>query len=510
MTEPAKYTPRAQRPAVKTKSPVVRREKPARNPWLDFLDRYAGNPVLFVREVLGVGPDVFDAAGKQTSGIFPNQLELLEAYGSGARRITKRTGHGVGKTTADAWIIVHHAVCRFPQKTVCTAPTSKQLFDALYAETVTWFKKLPANVQALFEIKSESIELIRARTESFVSFRTSSAEKPEALAGVHSSWVLFIVDEASGVPEAIFEAGAGSMSGHNATTILTGNPVRTSGLFFDSHNKPEVMTQWVRLHATCEGHPNISPDFLAQMKAQYGEGSNAYRVRVLGEFPTSEANTVIPYELAHLALTRDVHPLPVQSVWGLDVGITNDPSCLAKRQGNVLEEKTEEFKADGDPMKVVGWVMGHWNRTLPHRRPSDINVDSIGLGAGVAYRLMELGLPARPVNVSESPAMTEQFPRLRDELWWRGREWFQKRDCSVAGDEALVAELVRPTYEPTTANKIQVESKKKTKERTKTRSPNRADAFLLTLASEAITAAGTEINPRSWSRPLERTIGGLC
>jgi phage terminase large subunit len=58
------------------------------------------------------------------------------------------------------------------------------------------------------------------------------------MAGVHSENVLLMPDEASGIPEPVFEAGAGSMSGHNATTVLAGNPVRTSGLFFDTHNKP--------------------------------------------------------------------------------------------------------------------------------------------------------------------------------------------------------------------------------------------------------------------------------
>lgn len=462
----------------------------------EFVDRYRDDPVLFVREVLGADP-------------YPDQLELLEAYARRDRRITKRSGHGPGKTTSLAWIITHHAACRWRQKTVCTAPTSAQLFDALYSETVKWFNMLPKAVRDLFEIKSESIELIASPDESFVSFRTASAEKPEAIAGVHEDWVLLIIDEASGVAEAIFESGAGSMSGHNACTIMTGNPVRTSGLFFDSHNKPELADYWTRLHVSSENHPNVSPDFVEQMKATYGEDSDAYRVRVLGEFPKGEANTVIPYELAYLALHRDVKPLPVHSIWGLDVGLENDPSCLAKRKGNVLEEPTEEFRADGDPMKVVGWIKGKWDSTLPSQRPSEINVDAIGIGVGVAYRLMELDIPARAINVSESPAMKSQYMRLRDELWWKGREWFQKRDGNICGDVKLLAELVRPTYKPTDNNKIKVESKRDTKARTRTKSPNRADSFLLTFASEAITASGTEAQPLSWKKPLRREIKGI-
>lgn len=481
--------------------------------------RYRGDPVLFVREVLGVGDDIFavvvdgEFAGQkiQVQGIFPNQLELLEAYGRRDRRIAKKSGHGTGKSTSLAWAIVHHNVCYFPQKTAVTAPTKQQLFDALYAETVSWFGKLPPTIRDLFEIKSESIHLRAAPTESFTTFKTASPEKPEALAGVHSDFVLLIGDEASGIPESNFEAASGSMSGKEAITILAGNPVRTSGMFFDVFNKPEMAADWTRISVSCVGHPNVSADFLRQMKNQYGEDSNAYRVRVLGEFPLAESNTIIPYELAATALNRDVKPAPVRPIWGVDVGIDHDPAAIAKRKGNVLTEPTEEYRPDGDPMKVVAWVKGHWDRTLPSDRPSDINVDSIGIGVGVAYRLMELGLPARAVNVSELPSMRDQFPRLRDEGWWKGREWLQKRDCNLCGDQELVAELVRPLYDTTVSGKIQVESKKATKKRTKKPSPNRADAFLLTFASEAVTASGASGTTKTaaWNQPLERHIGGI-
>lgn len=491
----------------------------------EFIDRYADQAELFIREVLGVGEDVYtviadgEYAGKrmQVQGIFPDQVELIRAYERRDRRISKRSGHGVGKTTSLAWLLVHHAVCRFPQKAVCTAPTSGQLFDALYPETVTWFKRLPDRLVNLFEIKSESIELRAAPEESFISFATSSAERPEALAGKHSAWVLLLVDEASGVPEAVFEAAVGSMSGHNACTILAGNPVRTSGLFFDTHNKPEVMEMWTRLHVSCVGHPNVSPDFMRQVEATYGLDSNAYRVRVLGEFPKGEANTVIPYSLIQSAYERDVKPLMVRPIWGLDVGLEQDPSCLAQRQGNVLLRETEEQRFDDDLMLVVSWVKGQWDNTLPSMRPSEINIDAIGMGAGVAHRLLELGLPARSINVSEV-AGRDGFPRLRDYLWWKGREWLDKKDSALGGigadgkrwkDEKLGAELSRPTYTPLPSGKIQVEAKRATKKRTKTKSPNRADAFLLTLASEAITSNGEPAKPLSQQEPLRRPIKGI-
>lgn len=487
------------------------------NSWLEFLEAYENDVVSFVRNVFGVEP-------------YPDQLEILEAYNRRDRRIAKRSGHGPGKTTSLSWIIIHHAIFRFPQKTVCTAPTSDQLFSALYAETTKWYYKLPEVLQ-VFVLKADKFEHKSKPKQSFVEFRTSSAEKPEALAGVHEDWVLLIGDEASAIPEAVFESASGSMSGANAITILTGNPTRRAGTFFDVFHRPEMMEMWTRLHVSSENHPNVDPDFPAQIKAQYGELSNAYRVRVLGEFPVVDDDTVIPWTLLESALKRDVEPSGrVRPIWGLDVARKGrDASALAKRQGNWLMEPIQ-IKRGKDTMETSGWVKAEWDKTLPSMRPSEINIDIIGIGAGVVDRLRELGLPARGINVSESASSAPRFAKLRSELWWKGREWFEKKDARLHGtgwrwnkgtqvweidehlewrDEFLAAELALPTFDYDSSGKIVVEQKKVTMKRTHQPSPNRADGFLLTLASDAITLSGTDPSPVSWKEPIRREIKGI-
>jgi len=225
----------------------------------DWVARYADDPVLFVREVYGADPD-------------PWQHEVLAAYAKaiqlGApavdRRISIRSGHGPGKTAVLAWICTHHATFRFPQKTVATAPTEIQLFDALFSEVKKWLSHMPPDIQKLFDVKSDRIDLRAAPSESFFTVRTSRAEKPEALAGVHSEWVLLVADEASGIPEAIYEAASGSMSGHQAITILAGNPVRSTGLFYDTHHKLKKF--WTTFHVSCMDSPRVAKDFVAEMQ----------------------------------------------------------------------------------------------------------------------------------------------------------------------------------------------------------------------------------------------------
>jgi hypothetical protein len=105
------------------------------------------------------------------------------------------------------------------------------------------------------------------------------------------------------------------------------------------------------------------------------------------------------------------------------------------------------------------------------------------------------------VNVSESPAINSgerQFERLRDEIWWKGREWLEALDCQMMDDEDLIGELTTPKYSIQSNGRIKVEGKRELKARG-VKSPNLADAWLLTFASDG---AGTK-RPASWDKPLE-------
>jgi hypothetical protein len=297
------------------------------------------------------------------------------------------------------------------------------------------------------------------------------------------------------------------MSGHNTITILTGNPVRTSGFFFDAFHKDRA--NWATQHVSCVGHPNVSPRYIETQKSRYGENSNAYRIRVLGEFPTGDDDTVIPFEFIESALHRDVKPTRVRPIWGLDVGrFGNDPSALAKRRGNTLMQPVEEKKGL-DLMQLTGWVKAQWDATPVEDRPTEILVDVIGLGAGVCDRLVELGLPARGINVSEAPSIfSERYINQRAELWFMGREWLGAKDCNLAGDEGLAGELVGPRFSHQSNGKIKVESKEDMKKRG-VPSPNKADAFLLTLAGNAVSAISGSKGSQSWNQPLKRVIKGV-
>jgi hypothetical protein len=454
----------------------------------DFIRLYRNDPVKFVRVVLQENPLKW-------------QEELLRKIAAGKRRISVRAGHGVGKSTVCSWAIVWVMCTRFPQKCVMTAPTAGQLFDALFSELKAQVNKLPPVLRDSFDVLSDRISLKAAPESSFASARTSSSERPEALAGIHSENVLLIVDEASAVPEPVFEAAAGSMSGHSACTILIGNPTRNSGLFYRTHH--ELSSDWDTMHVSCLDIPLVSKDFVEQIKATYGEGSNAFRIRVLGEFAVADNDTLIAAELVDTAMGRDV-PVDVSDgmVYGLDVArFGTDRSALCKRKGNVVME----VKSWGglDLMQLVGAVVNEARTD----NPVEICVDTIGLGSGVADRLREMGYNVRDVNVAESSAMNPNANKLRDELWLAVKDWLATRTVRIPNDQTLRHELVAPRYNFSSSGKIVVESKDAMKKRGM-RSPDLADAVCLTFAGNAALVGGRG-TPWVKGKPLKRKISGI-
>ena len=462
------------------------------NPLEEFARTYYNDPVGFVRDMLGVEP-------------LPYQAEFLEALASGERRISVRSGHGTGKSTASSWAMLWFLLLRFPNKVVVTAPTSGQLFDALFAELKRWVNELPPALKAMLTVKSDRIELVAAPSEAFISARTSRAETPEALAGVHSDNVMLVVDEASGVPEQVFEAAAGSMSGHSAVTIMLSNPTRSSGTFFESQTRLSE-TWWTR-RWSCVESPLVSDEFVDEMRLRYGEESNAYRIRVLGEFPLADDDTIIPFHLVEAATNRDIQldeGAPI--VWGLDVArFGSDKSALAKRQGNVITEVTSWQGLD--LMATVGRVKAQYDGLPSNLRPREIMVDVIGMGSGVVDRLRELGLPVRGVNVAESPSMAGTYINLRAELWFKMRGWLEQRNAKIPKDERLIGELTSIRYTFVSSGKMKAEGKDDMKRRGLP-SPDIADAVCLTFASDAATAMGGKMSV--WGKPLRRALKGIA
>ena len=436
----------------------------------ELLLAIAKDPVLFVKGILGATPEAW-------------QEKALYAVRDNDR-VAIRSGHGIGKTAFLSWLILWWVLTRSPSRIACTANTASQLSDILWAEVAKWHRRMPEGLKELIEVTSAKVEL--TGQDSFAVARTARRETPEALQGFHSPNMLFLVDEASGVDDIIFEVGEGAMSTEGAKTVMTGNPTRTSGYFYEAFNK--MKDSFFTMKVASQDSSQVGSKFIEDMKTKYGEDSNIFRVRVLGEWPEADDDVVIPLHLLQAAAERDQVPAETTPVvWGLDVArFGTDKSALCKRKGNVVTEPIKSWR-NKDLMEMCGIILNEYETTTWSDRPVEILVDSIGLGAGVVDRLTELDLPVRGINVAESASMGERYGRLRDELWFLGKEWFEARDCTIPNQEELIDDLSKPRFSFLSNGKLKVEGKDEMKRRG-LNSPDLADAFCLTFASRASIA----------------------
>jgi phage terminase large subunit len=436
------------------------------DPWQQAWLNSRNNPLLFVTDVLNAKP-------------YPWQVDALNAAAT-RQRLSIRAGHGVGKTRLLAWLALWWMYTRKPNKILVTANSQDQLRDVTWPEIKLAAADLPKALYEQYEWGMERIALKAAPEQCFASARTATKDRPENLQGFHSKHTLILVEEASGIPDELFPVMLGALSTDDARLVMAANPTRLSGYFYDSHHV--LRERFATFRVNSEDVPHAR-GHIEDIVLRFGKDSNAYRVRVQGEFPTQEDETVIPLILCEAAKARKVEPkADYRVVWGVDVArFGNDRSALAKRRGNVQTEPVKFYRGM-DTMQLAGRIMDEYNKCWPlEDRPSEILVDVIGIGAGVVDRCAELGLPVRGINVGEAAAISDRYMRLRDELWFRARQWLEEKDCKLADDDALIGELVQPLYTFSSSGKIVVESKDDMKKRA-IHSPDLADAWCLTFA----------------------------
>lgn len=419
----------------------------------ELIPSWREKPYRMVKDVWGIDPENY-------------QVRTLEALAKD-HHVSVRSGHGIGKTATEAWAIWWALVCYFPVKCPCTAPNGNTLYDILWAELTKWHRAMPPWLRSSYGITATHAQLKRYEKESFATARTARKEAPEALQGFHvapetGGIVLFTVEEASGVPGEVFEVAEGAMSSENAYSLMCGNPTRRTGYFAESHKAKRGF--FTAIHVSCLDSPRVDRNWIRRMREKWGTDSNVYRVRVLGEFPESDDDALIPFGWIDGAINRDVQPYG-DRVWGLDVARSgNNRNVLIKRCANVILEPHKAWR-ERDTTRTVGRVVQEWDLTPEEERPMVIYVDSIGVGGPVADQLRDKGLPARDVNVAEMPSLKSQFNNRRSELCFDVRDWFETMAVSIPDDSEIIGECsIMPMLPPTANGKNIIPPKDKIKD----------------------------------------------
>lgn len=436
---------------------------------------YADNPVGFAREVLGIDP-------------WSRQIEVLDAVAQ-HNRVAVRSGQKVGKSTTMSALALWWVATRHRARVVFTAPSSRQVRQILWHELRRLHRG--ARIQLggeLFEMPERGLQFPDGR--EVVGFSTN---EPERMAGISGPELMFLVDEASGVDEVIFEAVKGNLVG-GGRLVLTGNPTRTSGTFFEAFGAKGAL--WHQLHISSLESPNVTGEAaipglaraedIAEMGADFGEESAAYSVRVLGNFPLQGDDVVITLALVDAAreswdaIMRD-GGRTFQTLGALECGVDvarfgDDESVIVCRRGNVALPPITMRGAD--VMAVAQRVRQVVAEHSTANERAIVRVDTVGVGGGVADALRQDGsLTVVDVNASAAPTNATKFQRTREELWFTLRDWL-KAGGALPPDRKLEGELVAPRFSYSPSGKLIVEPKDETKKRLR-RSPDRADALAL-------------------------------
>ena len=424
--------------------------------------------VGFVRHIIGAEPT-------------NQQIEALQALDRHDFVVIK-SGVGTGKSTLMAWIILHYMCCRPAPKIICTSPSKDQLKGVLWVELLKWHNRMNIVLREQFVWQKESYKH-KQHEEWFAMARTATKDNPESMQGIHADYVLRVIDEGSGVPEEVYEVLEGATGLKETKELICGNPTRLEGYFYDCFNKAKehhYTISWSSLDS-----PLRPERVIERIRRKYGEDSNMWRVRVLGEFPLREGDSYIPYDWVMEALTREI---PSQKdkpkIFGCDIArFGEDSTVICIRQGD--EFLPYHVLRNKSTMEIASYIA----RLANEHKPVQIFIDVIGIGAGVYDRLEELGFPVVGINVAESPAYNpDKYKRLRDELWGEARDWFEMRRGRIWDNEDndLVGELTSVKYKILSNGKIQIETKDEMKKRG-LQSPNIADAFVLTFAQPIST-----------------------
>lgn len=128
------------------------------------------------------------------------------------------------------WFLFSFKECKVP----CTAPTQTQMYDVLWAELQKWILKMPEAAKVFYEYTSDYVRMSERPDTWFARARTGRKENPEALAGLHAEFMMLVVDEASGVPDAIFNSSKSALTGADTLFLMISNYTRLEGYFHES------------------------------------------------------------------------------------------------------------------------------------------------------------------------------------------------------------------------------------------------------------------------------------
>ena len=426
-----------------------------------FLRRYENDPVLFAREILLLEPD-------------DNQIRILNAVASNDYDFTAvASGRGIGKTITISMASIWFLATQPGAKIIATSNTDQQSKRTLFPPMVSMLKG--SLIESWFEYSTEMIHFKGDRDTAFITRLVWSEHNVEAVSGFHAKNMLYVCDEASKYPNIILENFYASCTESNNKMLLTTNPTRASGFFYDTRERDN----WQFLEIDSRSSRFTDKAKIQELIDQYGEDSDKARVQVKGQFPKESTMTIISPDILSRAMTLgkpNIKDNWVVSI-GLDVGGGGDPSCWVVRKGLFLLDKVKFLTKDED--KILSTT-----QSLVAKYNADYVIfDKTGLGHFLQPRLKSVvsdRVKVLGVNFGES-SMEADCVKMRDWIYRRLSDWFVLGGV-IGNDNDLKRQLQATEYTFDDKGRIKLIPKKIIKRELNEESPDDADALALSCA----------------------------
>lgn len=397
-----------------------------------------------------------------------------------AVRIAVSSGHGIGKSALVAWLILWALSTKPNTKGIITANTENQLKSKTWAELAKWHRL--SLIESMFEITKTAIFSTDERYEKTwrIDAVAWSENRPEAFAGLHNQGgrVLIIFDEASAIPDIIWEVAEGALTDKNTQILFIcfGNPTRSDGRFFECFGR--FRHRWITKKVDSRTVPITDKNQLNKWIEDYGIDSDFVKVRILGEFPLSNSNGLISRADIENASNRHLDfnvYKDAPRVIGVDVArFGDDKTVIARRQG--LKVFDLKKYSSLDTVEVSDAVI----REINEFNPDAVFIDTGGVGAGVYDRLKWMKYNVTGVDFAGKPDRKDKYMNKRAEMWCLMADWIKNGD--IPDDMELKDDLSGPNYYFRGDNaQILLEKKQEMKKRGLA-SPDCADALALTFA----------------------------
>lgn len=355
----------------------------------------------------------------------PHQVDVLQRVFAG-HDVTWRAGHGVGKTTTMAvlvylWLVLR-PFCRIPT----TAPTWHQVRNVMWTEIAKWFPRFRFHTH--LDLGKTRLAM-RAWPDTWFAIGIASNRQAN-IEGQHSANLLFLVDEAKGVADQIYDAVDGALT-EGGQRVYVSTPGSRVGKFYESHHG-RISRLFDVVHTNGENAGRVSKKFVELKRLEWGVASPIYIAKVRGDFPQEGDDVLYPLSWVDAAVDafHEVDdagaPLVVHGpkrVIGCDVarygfnqtvmvaGSVRRFDRLSSWERAATTETTARIMAERATYAAAG-------------APIDlVAIDDSGLGGGVTDQLRQFEVPTVGVLFGGAPTDEgrEYFQNAKAEMAWKFR-----------------------------------------------------------------------------------------